>query len=106
MAFKYTIVKQKAEKECRKKCDKEKTRQTHTQSDGVVLLFFTYKNFRLIPSYLFGHLVRSCITKKRVHEACCAKLLQLQRNTALVAQVVMNHFFVKCQGDSLKKCRQ
>lgn len=61
------------------------------------------ENICVIPTYLFGHLVRACIAKKRVHEACCAKFFQLQQNTVLVAQVVMNYFFAKYQGNSLKE---
>lgn len=105
VAFKNAVDKQKAEKQYRKKCGKEKTTKTHKSSDGVPLLMLI-KNICLHSTYLFGHPIRTGVVQKRVHEGCCTKLFQLHRNTALVAQVAMNHFFVKCQGDSLKEQRQ
>lgn len=85
VAIKNAIDKPKAEKECRKKCGKDnKGTQVPLLSDGVVLLLVVMKkNICVIPTYPFGHPVRAGGAQKRVHKACFAKLIQLQRNTAL-----------------------
>lgn len=70
-------------------------------SDVCYLHVIAKDNIDVIPIYLLSQPVRADPAQKCVHKPCSAQSKN-QRVIAVFTHVVLHHFFVQCQGDSLK----